>query len=215
MLDLQLHVPPANPADGPAATTGAPSEAPVSASDSFAAAPATPAPATTIPMLAALPPLAPRLPAEGHKVRTPVPAGSADALLIAQLAAATVGQKRLLTVVAADALSAQRLADELPWFGPELRVSLLPDWETLPYDQFSPHQDLVSQRLATLHHVSRGECDVLVVAATTALYRLAPPEYLAAFTFFLKQGTRLDIEALRAQLALAGYQHVTQVVSPG
>ena len=63
--------------------------------------------------------------------------------------------------------------------------------------------------------MSHGECDVLVVAATTALYRLAPPEYLAAFTFFLKQGTRLDVEALRAQLALAGYQHVTQVVSPG
>ena len=73
----------------------------------------------------------------------------------------------------------------------------------------------MSQRLATLHHVSRGECDVLVVAATTALYRLAPPEYLAAFTFFLKQGTRLDVDALRAQLALAGYRHVTQVVSPG
>ena len=54
-----------------------------------------------------------------------------------------------------------------------------------------------------------------IVAATTALYRLAPPSHLAAFTFFLKQGTRLDVEALRAQLALAGYQHVTQVVSPG
>ena len=69
-----------------------------------------------------------------------------------------------------------------------LRVALLPDWETLPYDHFSPHQDLVSERLATLYRVSRGECDVLVVAATTALYRLAPPSYLAAFTFFLKQG---------------------------
>src|SRR6185295_2587254 len=91
----------------------------------------------------------------------------------------------------------------------------LPDWETLPYDHFSPHQDLVSQRLATLYHVSRGECDVLVVAATTALYRLAPTDYLAAFTFFLKQGTTLDVNALRAQLALAGYEHVTQVVSPG
>ena len=67
-------------------------------------------------------------------------------------------------------------------------IALLPDWETLPYDQFSPHQDLVSERLATLYRVSRGECDVLVVAATTALYRLAPPSYLAAFTFFLKQG---------------------------
>ena len=166
-------------------------------------------------MLAALPQLVPRLPAEGHKTRAAAPTGSADALALAQLGAALIGQKRLLTIIAADALAAQRLADELPWFAPGLRVALLPDWETLPYDQFSPHQDLVSQRLATLHHVSRGECDVLVVAATTALYRLAPPEYLAAFTFFLKQGTRLDVDALRAQLALAGYQHVTQVVSPG
>ena len=213
---MQLHVPPVNPAGGPAAAATAPaSDAPASASGSSTAEPATARPASTILMLAALPPLAPRLPAEGHKVRVGAPAGSGDALLLAQLAAAVIGQKRLLAVVAADALGAQRIADELPWFAPELRVSLLPDWETLPYDQFSPHQDLVSQRLATLHHVSRGECDVLVVAATTALYRLAPPEYLAAFTFFLKQGTQLDVDALRAQLALAGYQHVTQVVSPG
>ncbi len=96
-----------------------------------------------------------------------------------------------------------------------MRVALFPDWETLPYDHFSPHQDLVSERLATLYRVSRGECDVVVVAATTALYRLAPPSYLAAFTFFLQQGERLDVERLRAQLALAGYAHVTQVVSPG
>ena len=144
-----------------------------------------------------------------------MPVGSADALALAQLAAVCAREKRLLAVVASDALAAQRLADELPWFAPGLSVALLPDWETLPYDHFSPHQDLVSQRLATLHHVSRGECGVLVVAATTALYRLAPQEYLAAFTFFLKQGTRLDVDALRAQLALAGYRHVTQVVSPG
>ena len=94
-------------------------------------------------------------------------------------------------------------------------MALFPDWETLPYDHFSPHQDLVSERLATLYRVSRGECDVIVVAATTALYRLAPPSYLAAFTFFLQQGERLDVERLRAQLALAGYANVTQVVSPG
>ena len=209
-------MPPVNSADGLAAAGTAPvSDAAASASDSDAVQPATSSPATTIPMLAALPKLAPHLPAGGHKVRTAGPIGSADALLLAQLAATASAEKRLLAVVAADALAAQRLADELPWFAPELRVSLLPDWETLPYDQFSPHQDLVSQRLATLHQVSRGECDLLVAAATTALYRLAPPEYLAAFTFFLKQGTRLDVEALRAQLALAGYQHVTQVVSPG
>ena len=136
-------------------------------------------------------------------------------MALAQLALACVREKRVLAIVSADALSAQRLADEIPWLAPGVRVALLPDWETLPYDQFSPHHDLVSERLATLHHVSRAECDVLVVAAGTALYRLAPPSYLAAFTFFLKQGTRLDADALRAQLALAGYSHVTQVVSPG
>ncbi len=116
-------------------------------------------------------------------------AGSSDALALADLARRAAHDKRMVAVVSADPLSAQRLADEIPWFAPELRVALLPDWETLPYDQFSPHQDLVSERLATLYRISRGECDVVVVAATTALYRLAPPSYLAAFTFFLTQGT--------------------------
>ncbi|MDE2586219.1 MAG: transcription-repair coupling factor, partial [Betaproteobacteria bacterium] len=92
---------------------------------------------------------------------------------------------------------------------------LLPDWETLPYDNFSPHHDLVSERLATLYAVTRGECDVLLVPASTAVYRLTPPSYLAAYTFFLKKGERLDAEQFRTQVTLAGYTHVTQVVSPG
>ena len=209
-------MPPANTADGPAAAAAATaSDAAGAAQGNNAAAPATPALAATIPMFAALPPLAPRLPAAGRKTRAGALAGSADALALAQLAETCAREKHLLAIVSADALAAQRIADELPWFAPGLKVALLPDWETLPYDHFSPHQDLVSQRLATLYQVSRGDCDVLVVAATTALYRLAPPGYLAAFTFFLNQGTRLDVAALRAQLALAGYQHVTQVVSPG
>jgi len=155
------------------------------------------------------------LPAPGQRLRAKALPGSSDAIALAQLALQCAREKRLLAVVSADALGAQRLADEIPWFAPGLEIALLPDWETLPYDPFSPHHDLVSERLATLYRVSRGECEVLVVAATTALYRLAPPSYLAAFTFFLKQGTRLDANALRAQLSLAGYQHVTQVVSPG
>ncbi|HYR00802.1 MAG TPA: transcription-repair coupling factor [Casimicrobiaceae bacterium] len=155
------------------------------------------------------------MPPPGQVTRAGALPGSSDALALAQLARECVAQKRVLAAIAADAQSAQRIADELPWFAPGVRVALLPDWETLPYDPFSPHHDLISERLATLYRVSRGECDVLVVAATTALHRLAPPSYLAAFTFFLKQGTTLDVDALRAQLALAGYQHVTQVVSPG
>ncbi len=121
----------------------------------------------------------------------------------------------MLAALCADASVSQRLSEEIPFFAPDLRVHVLPDWETLPYDQFSPHQDLVSERLATLHHVSRGECDVLLVPATTASYRLAPPSHLAAYTFFFRQGERLDEAKLRAQLTLAGYQHVTQVMSPG
>ena len=162
-----------------------------------------------------LPRLAPATPPAGQRIATAVLPGSADALAIAQLAADLATGGRLVVVLCADALAAQRLVEEVAWFAPGLRTALLPDWETLPYDHFSPHQDLVSERLATLYRVSRGECDLLVLAATTALYRLAPPSYLAAFTFFLKQGERLDVDALRSQLALAGYQHVTQVVSPG
>ena len=56
---------------------------------------------------------------------------------------------------------AQRLLEEIPWFAPQARVRLLPDWETLPYDSFSPHHDLVSERLATLYTVMRGDCDIL------------------------------------------------------
>ena len=162
-----------------------------------------------------LPALISAPPAAGHRAAAGPYAGSSDALALADLARRAAADRRMVALVTADPQSAQRLAAEIPWFAPELRVALLPDWETLPYDQFSPHQDLVSERLATLYRVSRGECDVLVVAATTALARLAPPSYLAAFTFFLRQGETLDVDALRAQLALAGYAHVTQVVSPG
>jgi transcription-repair coupling factor (superfamily II helicase) len=138
-------------------------------------------------------------------------AGSADALALARLATLEAP----LAVVTANAQDAQRLTEEIGWLAPAARVCLLPDWETLPYDQFSPHQDLVSERLATLYRIQRGDFDVAVVPAPTAAVRLCPPAYLAAHTFFLKQGERLDLDGLRAQLTTAGYQHVTQVVAPG
>ena len=165
--------------------------------------------------LTALPALAPQLPAPGRKAALPGLPESADALALAQLATACARQQRTLAIVCADALTTQRLADEIAWFAPKLRVALFPDWETLPYDHFSPHQDLVSARLATLYHLTRRECDVVITAAQTVLYRLAPASYLAAHTFFLTTGEELDVDALRAQLGVAGYTHVTQVVSPG
>jgi transcription-repair coupling factor (superfamily II helicase) len=137
--------------------------------------------------------------------------GSSDALGLAQLANA----HSPLVVIAANALEAQRLVEEIPFFDPKLRVHLLPDWETLPYDHFSPHQDLVSERLATLHHIRTNASDVVIVPITTALYPLPPVSYLAAYTFFLKKGERLDLNAFRQQMTLAGYNHVQQVLTPG
>ena len=155
------------------------------------------------------------LPRSGQRITLAGSHGSGDACLIADLALRAHAVQGMLAVLCADALDAQRLTEDIVFFAPGLRVHLLPDWETLPYDQFSPHQDLVSERLSTLHHVSRGECDVLLAPATTASYRLAPPAHLAGYTFFFRQGERLDEAALRAQLTLAGYQHVSQVISPG
>ncbi len=137
--------------------------------------------------------------------------GSSDALALAQLAS----EKAPLVVIAANALEAQRLKDEIPFFAPGLRVHLLPDWETLPYDHFSPHQDLVSERLATLHHIRRNASDVVIVPITTALYPLPPVEHLAAYTFFLKRNEKLNLVQLREQLTFAGYNHVQQVLTPG
>jgi len=155
--------------------------------------------------------LAATAPAAAHRLRLGELHGSSDALALARLTA----QSRPLAVVCASALDAQRLREEIPWFAPDLRVALFPDWETLPYDAFSPHHDLVSERLETLYRVTQGECDVLIAPATTALHRLPPADYLAAYTFFLQRGAKLDAARLRSQLALAGYAHVTQVVAPG
>ena len=155
----------------------------------------------------------------GKRFALPRPLGSADALLLAELARRETSEGRPLAIVTADAADAQRLLEEIPFFGPELRCALFPDWETLPYDSFSPHQDLISERLATLWRIQQRHADdgadVVLVPATTALYRLAPPSFLAAYTFSFQVRQKLDEAKLRAQLTLAGYQHVTQVVSPG
>jgi transcription-repair coupling factor (superfamily II helicase) len=152
-----------------------------------------------------------QFPPPGQRLTLPAPHGSADALALVQLAA----RARPLLVITESAWHAQRLLEEIPFFAPQLKVHLLPDWETLPYDHFSPHHDLVSERLATLYQMTRSEFDIAIVPVTTALYRLAPAEYLAANTFFFKQGSRLAASELRKQLTLAGYTHVTQVVAPG
>ncbi|MBC7488742.1 MAG: DEAD/DEAH box helicase, partial [Glaciimonas sp.] len=173
------------------------------------------------------------LPKPGVRFAFPTVHGSADAYALAHAALTLKSRQQMLTIVVDNATDAQRLLSEIPWFARQqeneanaksknslnmqsnLHCHLLPDWETLPYDTFSPHQDLVSERLATLYEIQNGHCDVLILPVTTALVRMAPPAFLAAYTFFFKQGETLDEACLKSQLTLAGYSHVTQVVSPG
>ncbi|MFO1340953.1 MAG: CarD family transcriptional regulator, partial [Burkholderiaceae bacterium] len=153
--------------------------------------------------------------APGKRFTLPRPTGSADALLLARLAESRAAEQRVLAIVTAEPADAQRLADELPFFAPGLRVAVFPAWETLPYDTFSPHQDLISERLATLWRIHQKDVDVVLLPATTALTRIAPPAFLAATTFQFRQKAKLDEAAFKSQLTLAGYSHVSQVVSPG
>ena len=109
-----------------------------------------------------------KMPRQGSSFALPTRAGSSDALLIASLASqirsaslpAPAGSgeptsARTLAVFTANAPDAQRLTEEIAFFAPKLTVRLLPDWETLPYDNFSPHQDLISERLDTLFGLHR------------------------------------------------------------
>ncbi|HEY1131874.1 MAG TPA: transcription-repair coupling factor [Roseateles sp.] len=155
----------------------------------------------------------------GKKFTHSRPLGSADALLLARFVQQQRDAGRLAAIFTAEPGDTQRLEDELKFFAPELKVAVFPDWETLPYDSFSPHQDLISERLATLWELLQAKktktIDVVLMPATTALTRLAPPSFLAATTFNFKQKQRLDEASLRAQLTLAGYTNVSQVVQPG
>jgi len=156
----------------------------------------------------------------GQRVACRMPPPDADALWLASLTQQEHQAGRLVLVVCADAADCQRLKDGLQFFSPATRVAILPDWETLPYDHFSPHQDLISERLATLWQVHQRAhqsepVQVVLVSASAVQHRLAPPAFLAGYTFAFATGQKLAESALREQLVTAGYRHVTQVVSPG
>ena len=139
--------------------------------------------------------------------------GAAAALAISEAAA---GAKTPLLVITPDSRSAETLADEVRFFaGAALAVHVFPDLETLPYDSFSAHPDITSARLAALAELPRARHGVWLVAIDTLLQRLAPRSYIDAYSLKIHVGENLDLEALRAQLALAGYAAVTQVVAHG
>ena len=123
--------------------------------------------------------------------------------------------KRLKVVLTQDAEQALRLQTAWRFFRPHDTAVFLPDWETLPYERFSPHQDLVSERLSALWQIKSGTADVLFVPVATAMQKLPPVPFLAGRTFWLKTGQTLDIGRLKSDLVDAGYNHVSHVVAAG
>jgi transcription-repair coupling factor (superfamily II helicase) len=126
-----------------------------------------------------------------------------------------IKNKKYLAIFTETAFEARRLMEEMLWFSPNLKIHLLPDWETLPYDHFSPHPDLISERLLTLYQVTQKSFDVVIIPVTTALHLLPPKSYIQQFSFHFAKGQKVDIEAFKNQLTLNGYMNVVRVMAPG
>ncbi len=139
--------------------------------------------------------------------------GSASSLWLAEAARRSTAP---LLVIASDARQAARLADELRFFcGAKLYIEQFQDWETLPYDLFSPHPDIVSQRLRMLSALPQLTRGIVIVDLETLLQRLAPQSYIGAHAFDLTVGEALDLDRFRERLAGAGYLASSQVMAPG
>ena len=137
--------------------------------------------------------------------------GSSPGLMLS-LAAQTAP----LIVITPDSHTAQRLVADIQFYAdPQLPILTFPDWETLPYDLFSPHQDIISERLTTLYRITEFEVGMLVLPVNTLMARLAPTDYVSTNSLLITTGQQLDFEKLRQQLEAKGYRGVDQVLEHG
>lgn len=138
--------------------------------------------------------------------------GASQALSIANAAEQHNGP---LLVLIEDSPSAIKLEKELAFFlrSKNIHVQLFPDWETLPYDGFSPHQDIVSQRLETLYLLSKKQPGIFIVPINTLLQRLAPVDYVGQHLMYLKVGETINTDEFKRKLEKSGYLHVSQVMT--
>ena len=153
-----------------------------------------------------------QLAAATRRLKTTTASGGNRSAALTALIELARSQKRMAVLICANAFDVARLNQEIAWLDPSLKVSSLPDWETLPYDTMSPHADLVSERLETLYNLTSDDLparpDVLIAAASTAAQRFAPKSYVAGNTFFFRKGQTISIAKLEADLVAAGYGRV-------
>ncbi len=139
--------------------------------------------------------------------------GSAMSL---EIAAFAQQQRKTILCIVQDNQSAHQLKLEINYFAgnPQL-ASIFPDWETLPYDSFSPHQDIIATRIEALHHFLSMEQGVVLIPVSTLVQKLVPRQFIEHHSLLLKQGQKLDPKNFSSRLTHAGYQHVSQVYSHG
>src|SRR5690554_2852309 len=160
---------------------------------------------------------APPLPAEAHHLQWPQHADGEAAVALLSAARQLRSQRQApMLVITQDSAEAELLRRELLSFGgdPE-SIYTFPDWETLPYDSFSPHQDIVSERLNTLYHLPELHGGILVLPVNSLMHRLPPPSWIQGNSLLVKPGQHLNSERLRERLVGAGYQHVDSVYEHG
>ena len=140
--------------------------------------------------------------------------GSSLSLAIAELVSS---QTHPVVLVVNDTPTALVLEQEISFLLKEnnIPVRLFPDWETLPYDTFSPHQDIISQRIETLYHLPRMKQGLLILPVATLMLRTAPSSFIDGHSLLIKPGDKLDLHNLRHRLEHAGYNAVEQVLEHG
>ena len=155
----------------------------------------------------------PRIEGAGEKQRWDGVSGAGTSMVIAHYTAQHGG---LSVVVTENSQQAERLQAEAAFFNAE-GVSLLefPDWEILPYDNFSPHQDIISRRLTTLSELPAANKAILVIPVSTLLHRLVPASYIKGMSLSLQVGQQLDLAGMRRELEAAGYLCVESVYEHG
>ena len=132
------------------------------------------------------------------------------------LSCAILEHNQPILVIAPDSLYVSHLIDELHFFSEKTEHILhFPDWETLPYDHFSPHQDIISERLTALYRIPSLQKGAIITTVSTIMHQLPPDDYLTGHSFLLKQGDSLNLDILRTRLAKAGYHAVSQVREHG
>jgi len=153
-------------------------------------------------------PLHPPVPQSNQRIEWANLPGSSLSLA---LSTAILQHQKTVVIITPDTLTANQLEYELKFFQQAIPILQFPDWETLPYDYFSPHQDIISGRLATLYQLAHLQQAAIITPISTVMHRLCPRDYLEGHTFLLKQKDKLPIEATRLRLEKNDYRCVNQV----